>query len=203
LPWAGHAIPHSVDRVRGPSTSRGQTESSASYRAVCNLGDGIGIEHRGIYSFIDAHLARLRKFFGRKWHRPTTRSTSFSQLNEAFVERAFRRIAPSIIWTVLRSLSRVAPKRRRRCVSAGGRQETVRAGDPAPVIDPRNGEEGQAHILVTGHADCLKPFALLSRCAMSRHAPAMSFIGKMLHADYDQGGELAFNKVALDSSDSV
>src|SRR5262249_59903978 len=44
---AGHAISHSVDRVRGPSTSRRQTESSASYRAVCNLGDGIGIEHRG------------------------------------------------------------------------------------------------------------------------------------------------------------
>src|SRR5262249_12769400 len=75
---AGHAIPHSVDRVRGPSTSRRQTESSASYRAVCNLGDGIGIEHRGIYSFIEAHLARLQKFFGLKWHRPTTRSTSFS-----------------------------------------------------------------------------------------------------------------------------
>jgi len=69
------------------------------------------------------------------------------QLNEAFVERAFRRIAPSIIWTVLRSLSRVAPKRWRRCVSAGGRQETVRAGDPAPVTDPPNGEEWQAHNL--------------------------------------------------------
>jgi hypothetical protein len=39
------------------------------------------------------------------------------------------------------------PKRRRRCVSAGGRQETVRAGDPAPVTDPPNGEEWQAHIL--------------------------------------------------------
>jgi hypothetical protein len=38
---------------------------------------------------------------------------------------------------------------------------------------------------------------------MSWHAPAMSFIGKMLLADYDQGGELAFNKVVLDFSDSV
>jgi hypothetical protein len=81
-------------------TSRRQTESSALYCAVCNLGDGVGIEHRGIYSFIDAHLARLRKLFGLKWHRPTTRSTSFSiSCNEAFVEPAFRRIAP-IIWTV-------------------------------------------------------------------------------------------------------
>jgi hypothetical protein len=63
------------------------------------------------------------------------------QLNEAFVERAFRRIASSIIWTVSAILSRVAPKRRRRCVSAGGTQETVRVGDPAPVTDPRNDEE--------------------------------------------------------------
>jgi hypothetical protein len=83
------------------------------------------------------------------------------QLNEALVERAFRRIASRIIWTVsaiaiasLAKASAAMRQRRRQARNCSCRRS-------APVIGPRNGEEWQAHILVTGHADCLKPFARL------------------------------------------
>src|SRR6202035_975722 len=52
--------------------------------------------YRGIHSFIDVHLARLRKFFGLKWRRTpayTTIRIILQQLDAASVEQVFRRHA--------------------------------------------------------------------------------------------------------------
>ena len=52
--------------------------------------------YRGIHSFIDVHLPRLRKFFGLKWRRTpayTTIRIILQQLDAASVEQVFRRHA--------------------------------------------------------------------------------------------------------------
>lgn len=52
--------------------------------------------YRGIHSFIDVHLARLRKFFGLQWRRAPAYSTIriiLQQLDTASVEQVFRRHA--------------------------------------------------------------------------------------------------------------
>lgn len=52
--------------------------------------------YRGIHSFIDMHLARLRKVFGLKWRRAPAYSTIriiLQQLDTASVEQVFRRHA--------------------------------------------------------------------------------------------------------------
>jgi len=52
--------------------------------------------YRGIHSFIDVHLRRLRKFFGLKWRRApayTTIRLILQQLDAASVEQVFRRHA--------------------------------------------------------------------------------------------------------------
>jgi DDE_Tnp_1-associated len=55
--------------------------------------------YRGIHSFIDVHLPRLRKFFGLKWRRTpayTTIRIILQQLDAASVEQVFRRHAAII-----------------------------------------------------------------------------------------------------------
>ena len=52
--------------------------------------------YRGIHSFIDVHLPRLRKFFGLKWRRTpayTTIRIILQQLDAASVEQVLRRHA--------------------------------------------------------------------------------------------------------------
>lgn len=63
--------------------------------AILAMGAGAN-SYRGIHSFIDVHLPRLRKFFGLKWRRTPAYSTIrfiLQQLDAASVERVFRRHA--------------------------------------------------------------------------------------------------------------
>lgn len=106
--------------------------------------------YRGIHSFIDVHLARLRKVFGLNWRRAPAYSTIrfiLQGLDAASVEQVFRRHAAA--------LDERSDRRRRRHVAIDGKAlrhsfDHFNDRKAAHILSAFASDTG----LVLGHLDC-------------------------------------------------